>query len=68
VVITFEPTLMEVWRRRKGKPIGRAVWTPAVYVVVDGRKCYPPMQKREAKRFAEGLKATVDPASGASVL
>lgn len=63
--ITFEPTQIEVWRRHKGKPIARAVWVPAVYVVVDGRKLYPPMQKREAERFAKSL---VDPASGASVL
>jgi len=65
--ITFEPTQMEVWRRRKGKPIGRAVWVPAVYVVVDGRKLHPPMQKREAERFVKSLEAPVDPASGDSI-
>lgn len=47
--IEFEPTQFEVPSPRKGRPGYR--WVEGVYVILDGKKIYPPMRIREAKAF-----------------
>lgn len=49
--IEFEETTIEVGMPKHGRPSYR--WVPALFVVVDGRKLYPPMRIREARRFAK---------------
>jgi hypothetical protein len=52
--IEFEDTRIEIPSPRNGRPSYR--WVDALYVIVDGKKLYPPMRIREAKNFAERLK------------
>lgn len=52
MTVTLEPTRVEVWRRNRGK-VAQSVWVAAVFVVVDGRKLYPPMRVREARKYVK---------------
>jgi hypothetical protein len=47
--VEFESTRFEVPSPRNGRPCYR--WVEGVYVVLDGKKIYPPMRIREAKSF-----------------
>lgn len=56
MVITFEETQIEKphCRTFSGKFVSYR-WVRALWVIVDGKKYYPPMQVRAAKKFAKEL-------------
>ena len=51
--IEYEQTYIEVPKLRQGRPSFK--WTPAVFVIIDGKKIYPPMTKREAKDYVSSI-------------
>lgn len=53
--IQFEECRMEIGSPVRGRPSYR--WVDALYVIVDGKKIYPPMRVREARRYAKELTA-----------